>query len=220
MSILRAIGNKLSMPLAVVAAMTVAMSDPCSAAAGRMSSVPTLEEIRQVNLRLPAMLSAQADLVEDAPVIVRLEKKLIWSSQASSARLLLPVSIRYSGIINSYCRLATASEGVKEIVLVPLPAQANADDCRAVSDLHYMEINGDGIQDLVEGIRVKSNVGSFQVVTPLVYVSSPTAESGYCYSEAASGQLAPADLHAEENIRKALEKAKKRLGVTVFDCVP
>lgn len=217
-SILRPSVNKLRVPLA--AALTIAIFNPCSAATARLSSVPTSQEIRQANTVLPNIVLGQPDLLEDDTVVTKLEKKLAWSSQTSSARLLLPVSIRYRGATNSYCRLATASKGVKNIVLVKLPTQMNFDDCNEVSDLRYMEINGDGILDLVEGILVKSNVSSSHIAIPLVYLSTQTAESGYCYSDAASRQLAPADLKSEKNIRKALEKAKIRLGVTVFDCAP
>jgi len=219
-STLRPSVNKLRVPLAAALAITIAMFHLCSAATEKLYLVPTPQEIRQANIGLPKIVSGQPDLLEDATVVTKLEKKLAWSSQTSSARLLIPVSVRYRGTTNSYCRLATASKGVKDIVLVKLPTQVNFDDCNEVSDLRYMEINGDGILDLVEGILVKSNVSSSQIVTTLVYLSTPTAESGYCYSDAASRQLAPADLKSEENIRKALEIAKSRLGVTVFDCAP
>jgi hypothetical protein len=219
-STLRPRVNELSVPLTAALTMTIAMSNPCRAETERLSSAPTPQEIHQANIRLPKIISGQPDLLEDATVVTKLEKKLSWSSHTSGARLLLPVSVRYHGTANSYCRLATASRGVKNIVLVKLPTQANFDDCNEVSELKYMEINGDGMLDLVEGILVKSNVSLSQIVTPIVYLSTPTPESGYCYSDAASRQLIPADLKSEENIRNALEKAKRRLGVTVFDCAP
>lgn len=198
--------------------MVLAMSVPCAASTEGPYKSPTPEEIRQANLRLPMILAGQPDLPEDPIGAVTPEKKLYWSSQASGGRLLLPVSIRYRGTTNAYCRLATASEGVKEIALVKLPAQANFDDCSGVSDLRYMDVNGDGLLDVIEGVRINSNVSSFTVVTPLVYISTPTAESGYCYSDAASRQLAPADLKSDSSVRKALERAKERLGIAVFDC--
>ena len=212
--------NKSRFPLAATLAMTIAAFNPCSASTERLSSVPTSQEIRQADIALPKIISGQPDLLDHATVVTKLEKRLSWSSQTSDARLLLPVSIRYQGTINSYCRLATASKGVKGIVLVRLPTQVNFDDCNGVSELKYMEINGDGMLDLVEGLLVKSNVSSSHVVIPIIYLSTRTSESGYCYSDAASRQLAPADLKSEENIRKALEKAKRRLGVTVLNCAP
>lgn len=219
-STLRHSVNELSITIAAALAMTLTLFNPCSAATDKLSSVPTSQEIRQADIGLPKIILGQPDLLEDTTVVTKLEKRLSWSSQTSSARLLLPVSVRYQGTTNSYCRLATASKGVKDIVIVKLPAQVNFDDCNEVSDLKYMEINGDGMLDLVEGLLVKSNVSSSRIVTPIVYLSTPGSESGYCYSDAASRQLVPADLKSEENIRKALEKAKKRLGVTVFDCAP
>ena len=212
--------NKLSFPVVATLAMTITTVNPCSASTERLSSMPTTQEIRQADIALPKIISGQPDLLEDVTVVTKLEKRLSWSSQTSDARLLLPVSVRYQGSTNSYCRLATASKGVKDIVLVKLPTQVNFDDCNGVSELKYMEINGDGILDLVEGILVKSNVSSAQIVTTIVYLSTQTSESGYYYSDAASRQLASADLISEKNIRKALERAKRRLGVTVFNCAP
>jgi hypothetical protein len=211
-------GGSLEMVVAVAVAVMVAMTYPCRAATERISSVPTREDIQEANRRLPNILLGQPDLLEHATVVATLENKLVWSSLAPNAWLLLPVRIRFRGNANSYCRLATASEGVKNILLVHVPAHVNFDDCSGVSDLRYMEINGDGTQDLVEGVLVKSNVSSVQVVIPLVYLSSPTAKSGYCYSEAASCQLAPADLKSDASAKKVLERAEKRLGMAVLTC--
>jgi hypothetical protein len=211
-------GGSLEMVVAVAVAVMVAMTYPCRAATERISSVPTREDIQEANRRLPNILLGQPDLLEDATVVATLENKLVWSSLAPNAWLLLPVRIRFRGNANSYCRLATASEGVKNILLVHVPAHVNFDDCSGVSDLRYMEINGDGTQDLVEGVLVKSNVSSVQVVIPLVYLSSPTAKYGYCYSEAASRQLAPVDLRSVASVKKLLEKAEKRLGMAVLTC--
>jgi hypothetical protein len=211
-------GNKLSLLLATFVVMEVAVSTPCSAAAEKLTAKPSLEEIHKVNILLQKIISERKDLVEDTPVTVKLEKKLSWSSQASNARLLLPVSIRYQGVINSYCRLATASRAIEDIVLVELPAQANFESCSSVSHLLYVDLNGDGMQDIVEGILVKSNAYPISVLTPIVYLSSGTAKSGYCYSDTASHQLAPVDLKSESTVRKALENARKRLGDTVYSC--
>ena len=219
-AILRPGASKPGISLTAFVSMALVMSVPCAASTEVTCKLPTPEEIRQANLRLPMAFAGQPDLPEDPIAAVKLEKKLYWSSRTSSGRLLLPVGIRYRGTTNAYCRLATASEGVKEIALVKLPAQANFDDCSGVSDLRYMDVNGDGLLDVIERVRIKSNVSSFPVVTPLVYISTPTAESGYCYSDAASRQLAPADLKSDSSVRKALDRAKERLGIAVFDCAP
>lgn len=180
---------------------------------------PTPDEIRQANERLPAALAGQPDLSDDTVDVIKLEKKLHWSSDTAERLLLLPVSIRYKGSINSYCRLVTASVNFKDMTLVKLPPQANFDDCIGISNLIYMDVNDDGLLDVIEGVRVKSNAGSYQVAVPLVYLSNPTSGSGYCYSNAASQQLIPTDLRSDETIREALDAAKKRVGGAAFECV-
>lgn len=184
-----------------------------------VKKLPTPDEIRQANERLPAVLAGQSDLSDDPVAVIKLEKKLHWSSDTAKRLLLLPVSIRYKGSTNSYCRLVTASVDFRDMTLVKLPPQANFDDCIGISNLIYMDVNDDGLLDVIEGVRVRSNAGSYQVAVPLVYLSNPTRGAGYCYSNAASQQLIPADLGSEETIRKALDAAKKRLGGAAFECV-
>jgi hypothetical protein len=220
MSILQSGAHKRNFPMAAFVSMTLAMSLPCCASTEAMSKLPTPKEVRQATERLPMLFSGQPDLPEDPIAAVQLQKKLYWSSQTSDGLLLLPVSVRYRGATNAYCRLATASAGVKEIALVKLAPQVNFDDCSGVSDLRYIDINGDELLDVIEGVRIKSNASSFQVVIPLVYISAPATGSGYCYSDAASRQLTPVDLKSDDSVRKALERAKARLGSKVFDCAP
>lgn len=183
-----------------------------------VAKMATPEEVRQANRSLPSAFANQDDF-PDAPVLlVKLEKRLYWSGPDGGRLLLLPATVHFRGVTNSYCRLATMSEDFKDVKLVGLPPQANFDDCTGVTDIRYVDVNGDGLLDVVEGVRTKSNTYPAQVATALVYLSITNGGPSYCYSDAASRQLSPADLRSEESVRNALDSAKRRLGIAQFEC--
>jgi hypothetical protein len=72
---------------------------------------------------------------------------------------------------------------------------------------------------VVQALRVQSNAAPAQVAVPLVYLSGAPG-AGYCYSDAASRQLRPEDLKSADSAAKALEAARKRLGIARFECTP
>ena len=146
------------------------------------------------------------------------QKPLRWSTSQNERRLLVPVNIRYQGLKNSYCRLVTMSANLQVEELIQVPPQANFDDCLDVTAVLYFDINGDGIADVVQGVRVKSNRYGTTVVVPVVYLSNATAKSGYCYSEQAARQVQPADLRSIDSAKDALEVGKKRIGIAQFEC--
>ena len=104
--------------------------------------------------------------------------------------------------------------------LVPVSAQVNIDDCRGYSKVIYVDINGDGILDVIEGVWSKSNRYPVQVVTSIVYLSTDSHPSGYCYSDVASRQLHPADLIDAESAMKALAAAMRRRSLVAYACTP
>ncbi|MNT97967.1 hypothetical protein D3C72_2404300 [compost metagenome] len=67
---------------------------------------------------------------------------------------------------------------------------------------------------------MQSNVAPAQVAVPVVYLSSTKSGAGYCYSDAASRQLRPEDMKSADSIGKALDAARKRLGIARFECAP
>ncbi|MYM66907.1 hypothetical protein GTP45_08700 [Pseudoduganella sp. FT55W] len=187
----------------------------CAHADPRTASV---DEVREVHSRIASVFANRDDFPEAPVSMSRLEKKLYWSGSGSDALLLLPLTVRFRGVSNSYCRLVTANSKSGELALIPLPAQANFDDCSGIDQIRYVDVNGDGLLDVIETVKVKSNVQQGQVATSLVYVSSPLRAGGYCYSDAASRQLAPVDMKNDASVAKALESAKQRLGIVQFDC--
>jgi hypothetical protein len=196
----------------------------CAAGAVCAQSQPkaaTPQEVREASSRLAAVLQQQPDLLEDPIASVTVEKKVFWSGAAGghAPLLLLPARVRYKGTTNAYCRLVTASADLTELTVVSLPPQANFDDCAGAADTRYVDLNGDGLLDVVQALRVQLNAAPAQVAVPLVYLSGAPG-AGYCYSDAASRQLRPEDLKSADSVAKALEAARKRLGIARFECAP
>ena len=198
------------------------MSVAGAACAQSQPRAATPQEVREASGRLAAVLQRQPDLLEDPIASATVEKKVFWSGAAEgqTSLLLLPARVRYKGTTNTYCRLVTASADLKELTVVKLPPQANFDDCAGVADTRYVDLNGDGLLDVVQGVRVQSNVAPAQVAVPLVYLSSTALGAGYCYSDAASRQLRPEDMKSADSVSEALETARKRLGIARFECAP
>ena len=193
-----------------------------AACAQNQPRTATPQEVREASSRLAAVLQQQPDLLEDPIASATVEKKVFWSgaTEGHAPLLLLPTRVRYKGTTNSYCRLVTASADLKELKVVSLPPQANFDDCAGAADTRYVDVNGDGLLDVVQAVRVQSNVAPAQVAVPLVYLSGAAPGAGYCYSDAASRQLRPQDMKSADSVGKALDAARKRLGIARFECAP
>lgn len=176
------------------------------------------EETRVARKSLAKALVNQPDLLEEPIASVTFEKPVYWSQP--SGVLLFATYVKYRGVSNRYCRLVTASKASNEAQLVPVPAQVNIDDCRGYSKVIYVDINGDGILDVIEGVWSKSNRYPVQVVTSIVYLSTDSHPSGYCYSDVASRQLHPADLIDAESAMKALAAAMRRRSLVAYACTP
>lgn len=173
--------------------------------------VADADEVREVHSRI-ASIFANLDDFPEAPVsVAKLEKKLYWSGVGAHAILLAPVVVHFRGLTNSYCRLVTLKAESKQLTLVQLPAQANFDDCSGIDQIRYVDVNDDGLLDVIETVKVKSNVHDAQVSSALVYLSSSKSPGGYCYATAASRQLAPIDLKNDASVMKALRRSGQSL---------
>lgn len=178
----------------------------------------SLTDIRHARRLLPSLVSDLPNPPDATSTFSLSPIPPRWSSQRDDKRLLMTVGVRYSGFSNSYCRLALAKADLRSAELVALPARANSEDCLGITTVLYPDLNGDGVADVVQSLRLKSNRYEASAVVPVVYLSSPDARSGYCYSEQASRQLSPDELRSAEATRDALERARRRLGIAHFDC--
>jgi hypothetical protein len=179
---------------------------------------PTSAELLAAFKALPAAFQQQDDLPEAAPVLKPKEAFLRWNSALPDKRLLALLHVRFSGVTNAYCRLVTLSADLKDPVLVKVPSQANYDDCARTSEPVYVDLNADGVDDVVFAADVKSNRYPSNVEVPVVYLSSPSAQGGYCYSDAASRQLEPADLTNARTIQAKIQREGERLGRDLLRC--
>lgn len=79
---------------------------------------------------------------------------------------------RYKGAADGYCRLAALESAQVALVLIDLPMDVNADNCRGFTDVRYLDINGDGKLDIVTSMSVKSNSFYGCVNQQVVYLSN------------------------------------------------
>jgi hypothetical protein len=181
---------------------------------------PTSTELSSAFKALPTAFKQQDDLPEAAPVLKQKEAFLRWNSALPNKRLLALLHVRFSGVTNSYCRLVTLSEDLKDPVLIKVPAQANYDDCARTSAPVYVDLNADGVDDVVFTVEVKSNRYPSNAEVPVVYLSNSSAQGGYCYSDAASRQLEPADVTNARKIQAKMQREGERLGRDLLRCGP
>jgi hypothetical protein len=210
-------GARASVVIAVALALSAAIANAATPSAS-LTLKPTSTELSSALKALPTAFEQQDDLPETTPVIRPKEAFLRWNSALPDKRLLALLHVRFSGVTNAYCRLVTLSAGLKDPVLVKAPAQANYDDCVRTSEPVYVDLNGDNVDDVVFGAEVKSNRYSSNVEVPVVYLSSPSAQGGYCYSDTASRQLEPADLTNAKTIQAKMKREGERLGRDLLRC--
>jgi len=177
----------------------------------------TAADTKGLQGRIGEVIKRRDDFPEEPMFSLKLEKLLYWSA-AQGGRLLVPVTIRFKGLANSYCRVLTQMSGQAEAVLVDLPEQVNHDACRGFDTVRYLDINGDGALDIAASFSVKSNTASAYVAEQAVFLSGADNPSGYCYSDSASRNLKAADMQSDSKIANALEHERKRLAVVKFEC--
>jgi hypothetical protein len=174
-------------------------------------------EVNDVTARVAAVFARRGDLPEEPIASMKRETPLFWSAP-QGGRLLVPVTVRFKGFSNGYCRLMTAENGQAAPVLIDLPIEMNADNCRGFRDVRYLDINGDGMLDIAASMTVKANSFDGYVDQPVVYLSNADKPGGYCYSASASRNLEPAVMGSVDKVKQALDRERKRLGGAHFDC--
>jgi hypothetical protein len=134
------------------------------------------------------------------------------------ARVLVPVRIRFDGVANSYCRLAVFDSAKSAAEFVPLPGNADHDNCRGMEKMAAVDLNHDGVTDLVFQVEIPSNRFDATVSEGAVYLSQLKGRKTYCYAPAASG-IAASDAPSDpEKLRALIEAAVSRRGEQVLDC--
>ena len=174
-------------------------------------------EVNELTARAAVVFTGRDDVPEEPIALLKPEKTLYWSAP-QGGHLLALVTVRFKGVSKGYCRLMTAENRQAAPVLIDLPMDMNADNCRGFRDVRYLDINGDGKLDIAAGMTVKANSFDGYVNQPVVYLSSADKPGGYCYSAAASRNLKPAVMGSSDKVKQALDDERKRLGIARFDC--
>ncbi|SDD68404.1 hypothetical protein SAMN05428966_105158 [Massilia sp. PDC64] len=177
----------------------------------------TAAEVNDVKVRAASVFKDRDDFPEEPISSLKPEKTLYWSAP-QGGRLLVPVTVRFKGISNAYCRLVTVENTEAVPVLVDVPMDVNADTCRGFHDVRYLDINGDGKLDIAASMSVKANSFEGYIDQIVVYLSNGDKPGGYCYSATASRNLEPAVMGSTDKVRQALDRERKRLGIAQFDC--
>ena len=152
-----------------------------------------------------------------SPMVFGVERaRRIGDSRASG--WITPLHVRYKAFSNKYCLLAVADDSLSNVKIVRLPPTALHDTCSGFVAQFVVDANGDGHQDVVHGVQIKSNRVNSNVTEALVYLVDAKADAGYCFSAQASSQLSPADLKSAATASASLGRARTRLGIKRFVC--
>jgi len=174
-------------------------------------------EVNAFTARAAAVFMGRDDVPEEPIALLKPEKTLYWSAR-QGGHLLALVTVRFKSISNGSCRLMTAENEQDAPVLIDLPVDINADNCRGFRDVRYLDINGDGKLDIAASMTVKANSFDGYVDEPVFYLSNADKPGGYCYSASARRNLKPAVMRSTDKVKQALDRERKRLSGAQFDC--
>jgi hypothetical protein len=177
----------------------------------------TAAEVDSIKARTASTFKDNDNFPVELTATLKPEKPLYWSAP-QGGRLLALFTLRYKGAAYGSCRLVTVENGEDTPILVDLPSDVGADNCRGFSDVRYLDINGDGKLDIATSMSIKSNSFEGYVDQQVVYISNADKAGGYCYSATASRNLEPAVMGSTDKVRQALNRERKRLGIAQFEC--
>jgi hypothetical protein len=132
--------------------------------------------------------------------------------------LVTALHVSYPGIRNRYCRLAVSGMDTGAAQIVPLPVRSLNDGCLAVDGQWTLDVNGDGLSDVVQRVRLKSNRSDSTASEAMVYLRSDKAESGFCFSPQASVLLGTLKLQSGASIAAELKANDSRIDRSRMRC--
>lgn len=192
---------------------------PCLADASDESAAPlSRAESAALSRAAQVVIKSQDDLPNDSEASIAWAVPLRRELPGGSGQLAAVGVVRFAGLANRYCRVFIAAGDLTRATLVPVPAAANYDHCLQAGPLHAVDIDGDGIVDLVHTVAMKSNRYPTTVSETVVYLGRRDAASGFCYSADASRELAAADVRTSTSLVSAASRALERTAKTGFTC--
>ena len=130
-------------------------------------------------------------------------------------RAVIPVLISFDRYANSYCRVAVIDQQKKTADLVPVPG--NYEHCGGMEKMADVDLNHDGIPDLVFQVNIPSNRFDTTVSEGAVYVSQAASRT-YCYAPAASSEVTSDIPPQADKILEVIQDAVKRKGAQILNC--
>ena len=204
--------------------LALALALACSSA---LAGLPTKLEIHSQKLgdaeqkalvaTLISRLERDESMPGPSPMVFGVERAHRIGDDSASGWI-APLHVRYKEFRSKYCLLAVAGASLFNVKVVRLPPTALHDTCSGFVAQFVVDANGDGHQDVVHGVRIKSNRVNSNVTEALVYLADARVDGGYCFSAQASSQLSPADLKSAATASASLGRARTRLGIKRFVC--
>ena len=162
------------------------------------------------------LVAKQEPFPHDAKVKIQLTgggaRRVILNGES---RVVMPVLIRFDRYDNTYCRVAVIDKEKKMAELVPVPG--NFEHCEGLDKMPDVDLNHDGIPDLVFQLNMPSNRSAATVSEGAVYLSQPALRT-YCYAPAASGQITSDVPPQADKIAAVMQSAVERRGPQVLNC--
>ena len=195
--------------------VTAALSCACVAAPTTNPTKLTAAEAAKARVATLTALRTSVDEPADHVPNLRIAAAPVWSDATPSHRALVLASLSYPGAQYAYCRLVTLPA---DLAAAQVSDSSAMPDCRGVSRASFIDVNGDGLLDVVAGLRVPSNRYDITLEVPAVFLSDASAPGGYCYSQQASDHLQPDDLASGDRARTALTNEQTRLKLDRWAC--
>jgi hypothetical protein len=202
--------------LASLAAVAIACWSGAAFADG-ISDPAKLTQAEVAKARQVALPALKSSVDEPAGRIpkLRLAAAPVWSDSSPTHRALLPVSFTYPGADYAYCRIAILPA---DLSTAQIPDATAIPDCKGMTKAFFVDVNGDGLLDVVASLRVQSNRHDAVLDVPAVFLSDASVPGAWCYSQQASDHLQPSDLASADGAKTALERERTRLKLDRFAC--
>ena len=171
--------------------------------------------------RITAAVVTELSKTDEMPserALVSIKSWTNWVDNFERRTFILPITVRYKGLANKYCRVAISEAPNFDLKVVPVPTSALYDSCLALSPFYVVRESDSGTPIVVHGVLLKSNRNGAVVREVVVYIADPKSDSGFCYSGTGSAQLNEADLRSKAAVQRSLAISKKRLGPRGFVC--
>lgn len=204
--------------LLAAATFLAASNVGCANGADGVANMLSPAEIAALKRSAQMAARQQDDLPNDSTASIAWVGPLRRDLPGDDGRVAAIAVVRFTGLANRYCRVFVSSGDLAVAMIVPVPATANYDHCIEAGPLRIVDLDGDGLVDLVHSVKVRSNRYPAAASETVVYLGRRDGASGFCYSTQASRELAGVDTRTVAALASASASALKRIGKARFAC--